>query len=48
MPQGREMLVGVRWGWVGRWGSTLSEMGVGMKNLGRGTRKGDNFWKVNK
>lgn len=26
MSQGRGMLVGVRWVWVGRWGRTLSEV----------------------
>lgn len=39
MPQGRGMLVRVRWGWVVRWRSTLSEVGkkwVGGEELREG------------
>ena len=45
------MLVGVRWEWLARWVSTLSEAGGrgdGLKNSGRGDQEGGNFGDVNK
>ena len=47
MPQGRGMLVGVRWEWVSgqesRWWSTLSEVRGKSEELGEGDRKEVNF-----
>ena len=42
MPQGRGMLMKVRWDYVGGWGRTLLEAkgrGYEIKNLGRGHKE---------
>jgi hypothetical protein len=44
MPQGRGMLVGVRWEWVDRCGNTLLETWGGGRRIG----EGGNFWNVKK
>jgi hypothetical protein len=48
MLRGREMVVVVRWGWVSRLGSTLSEAGGLLKTLGRGDWEQGDFCNINK